>query len=134
MDRKYCMPRSTFLRVRLPVSILSNRARYSPSIFFREYTVIQRPFSHFPFLVLVFGTLYFAVRTNDKTAFSVCLMRRPILGALNIYSRRQLWKERVAFTDLLRNKLTITKKILTGKWMHEFTVRKKNCLSHDKNE
>ena len=86
-----------------------------------------------PFLVL-FGTLYFVVRTNDKTGFSVCLMRRPILGALNIYSRRQLRKERVAFTDLLRNKPTITKKILTGKWMHEFMMREKNCLSHDKNE
>lgn len=112
------MPRSTFLRVRPPVSILGIRARYSPSILFPEYIVIQHPVSHFPFLVLIFDTLYFAVRTNDKTAFSVYLMRRPILGASNIYPRKQLRKEGVAFIDLLRNKLTITKEILTGKWMH----------------
>lgn len=114
------MPRSTFLRVRPPVSILSIRARYSPSILFREYTVIEHPVSHFPFLVLVFGTLYFAVRTNDKTTFPVYLMRRPIFGASNIYPRRQLRKEGVAraFKDLLRNKSTITKEILTVKWIH----------------
>jgi len=97
------------------VSAHDIRLRFS---FEKIYSYTAFPIFHFPFLILVFGTLYFTVRINDKTAFPVCLKRRPILETSNIYPRRQLQKEGVAFTDLLRNKPTITKKSLTGKWMH----------------
>lgn len=109
------MPRSTFLRVRPPVSILSIRARYSPSILFREYTVIECPVSHFPFLVLVFGALYFAVRTNDKLRFPFAWCGgRSLEHQIFTHEGNSGRKE----SRLLWNKSTITKEILTGKWMH----------------
>lgn len=70
-------------RINSPVSA---RTVFSSSILFRGDIRLyaERAFPVFRFFVLVFDTLYFAARTNDKTAFS---LMRPILGASNIYSR-----------------------------------------------